>query len=431
MLDKIQNFSTRLDKKRVYTAIGALVVALATGHVMQRTVGGPNVVANTPAQQAVLSQGVMQAPSVPVEVSESAPELLAEPREASELGDVTKADATPATEPLAPLAEPEVSTPPAALAANASIPQDAGEPEAVAQGEPAEIPSPNTEIATDIANFIPDEPETVAEDEVLLAEVTRAASDEDLPMPQLSQPVYDLSPADVTPSPVGPVMAEDDCAPAFDVSVLPGAMIYVEVTAPCASGAEITFDHSGLRFTETLDETGALNVMVPAMTADASLMAEIAGREAPLTAEISVPDMAEYDRIALVWQGGTGLQLHALEDGATYGDAGHIWAEEPGLPNRASDGEGGYVTVLGSTMGGYAADVYTYPIAMPTAPKVSIEAQVLETTCGGPILGEYLRSAIDGQPTVTQVGMIVPDCEAIGEYLVLKNLPQDLTIARN
>ena len=37
MLKKISEFSTKLDKKRVYTAVGALVVALAAGHVMQRT----------------------------------------------------------------------------------------------------------------------------------------------------------------------------------------------------------------------------------------------------------------------------------------------------------------------------------------------------------------------------------------------------------
>lgn len=54
---KIQSISTNLDKKRVYTAVGALVVALATGHVMQRTVSQPNAPVDARVQQAQVTQG--------------------------------------------------------------------------------------------------------------------------------------------------------------------------------------------------------------------------------------------------------------------------------------------------------------------------------------------------------------------------------------
>jgi hypothetical protein len=65
------------------------------------------------------------------------------------------------------------------------------------------------------------------------------------------------------------------------------------------------------------------------------------------------------------------------------------------------------------------------------APAISIETQVSEDTCGTKISGHYLRSGAADGLTDVEVGMAVPDCDAIGEYLVLKNLPQELTIARN
>jgi len=64
-------------------------------------------------------------------------------------------------------------------------------------------------------------------------------------------------------------------------------------------------------------------------------------------------------------------------------------------------------------------------------PDVSIEAQVMENTCGTRIEGQILRSNPFGAPNIEDLAIAVPGCDAVGEYLVLKNLPQDLKLARN
>ncbi|EAQ14059.1 hypothetical protein BD830_102344 [Maritimibacter alkaliphilus HTCC2654] len=426
MLEKIQSISTNLDKKRVYTAVGALVVALATGHVMQRTVNQPNAPVDARVQQAQVTQGqvipaMSTPPAAPVETAQATPEPLPVPAKDAAPDEVTKADNAPATDPIAPLPEPQVADRPAPDSPTSpDVMRDdriaASAPEREEQAEPIETAA---------------RPDQGLVEPLEIAEVSRAATTEDLPRPALPETQFDVAPADVIAQPETDETAAEDCTPTLSLAPLPGALIYTELRAPCDAGGEVQFDHAGLKFTETLDQDGALTVMVPAMTREAAITATFGDQEKMTEARIQIEDMDDYDRIALIWKGGTGLQLHALENGAYYGEEGHVWAEEPGLPARATDGQGGFITVLGSTTGGYAADVYTYPVSMPTAPAVSIEAQVLETTCEQAIVGDYLRSVQNGQPTGTQVGMVVPDCDAVGEYLVLKNLPQDLTIARN
>jgi hypothetical protein len=219
----------------------------------------------------------------------------------------------------------------------------------------------------------------------------------------------------------------------FSAEAMPGALVALDLSAPCNSGEDVDFEQFGLRFSEQLDPEGRLRMQVPAMADDAIFVASFAdGSEA--TADVQVPDFADYERVALVWKGPTGLQLHALENGAGYDDPGHLWAQAPGKAESATSGEGGFVSVLGSTASGYAADVYTYPESLMSSgsgPAISIEAEVMENTCGNTVKGSFLRALPGSGPSVTDVTMAVPGCDAVGEYLVLKNLPQDLKIARN
>jgi len=71
------------------------------------------------------------------------------------------------------------------------------------------------------------------------------------------------------------------------------------------------------------------------------------------------------------------------------------------------------------------AEVYTYP-AMGSA-DVVIEAAVTAQTCGRELLGETLLSEA-GRVTVTDLTLAMPDCDAVGDFLVLNNLVPDLTL---
>ncbi|MBV7380130.1 hypothetical protein [Maritimibacter dapengensis] len=442
MLGKIQEFSTRIDKKRVYTAVGALVVALATGHLMQRNVVQPITGGSTPPQQARMAS---TAPVVvPVDGAPKREVVGGEDPQSNETAEASADQvidgATPQPVDVARAeAERDVVQEAAASATsgNGVFTEDSttlqvdqaprlqsmsvsGLPSGVRVDVPVDAPVLQQAQASTETN----EPNPT--EKITFAEVTRNETESDLIAPQ---ELPDIEPAAGAPMPDGMDDGPDACEIDFQLTARSGAMIGVSLTAPCQAGDEVTFDHAGLRFTEALDENGLLILEMPALAGLARVKTEVGGYAQ--VGEVAVPDMTDFDRVALVWQGGTGLQLHALENGAYYGEAGHVWSEVPGTPDRASKGEGGYISVLGSTSDGYAADIYTYPAGMLNAPTISIEAQVLETTCGTTIVGEYLRSSPTDAPFVTTVGMSVPDCDAIGEYLVLKNLPQDLTIARN
>ena len=51
-----------------------------------------------------------------------------------------------------------------------------------------------------------------------------------------------------------------------------------------------------------------------------------------------------------------------------------------------------------------------------------------ESTCGRELLGETL-SSVAGKVQVTDLTVAMPECDAVGDYLVLKNLVPDLNIA--
>lgn len=249
---------------------------------------------------------------------------------------------------------------------------------------------------------------------------------------------FDLAALEVMPEPAeapAPVAAlqADKCTPILTGEAGDFATISVEISAPCHAETEVEFAHAGLRFTERLDAEGKVQLDLPAMLNDAEVTAYL-NDDSTAQLAMTIPDADQYRRVALVWHGATGLQLHAFEEGADYGGIGHIWAEQPGDLTRVSAGQGGYATVLGSVAQGYAADIYTFPAYMMrslSGPEISIEAQILETTCDSKIRGTYLRGNGKSQPKAFPVQIAAPGCDAVGEYLVLQNMPQDLRIALN
>lgn len=412
MFGKLAEKTAGFDKKRVYTAVAALLIAGAAGHFMQR--GGASkpegtIVADIPpatqlAPQPDAAPGDIEAAMVPAALVPS--------------------DLAPAAIEFADLAEP--------VAVDAALPEL---PDLAELARPFAVPAP---AVVGTGSGAP------------LAEVTRAATDplRTLAMPEAS-PVPAVDPVATVPVTLAAVEVPQELAPPpvpampetlasvcdiqLSAEVRPGALVFLALEAPCNSGETVEFDHAGLKFTEQLDTEGSLVVLVPALMEAANFALTFEdGKRQSISA--SVPDLGDFERLALVWQGGTGLQLHALENGAFYGDEGHIWAEAPSKPDNSISGLGGFVSVLGSSANGYAADVYTFPLSLKregAVSDVSIEAQVAETTCGTQIEGAILRANPGRAPTLSDLSMMVPGCDAVGEYLVLKNLPQDLRIAGN
>ena len=207
----------------------------------------------------------------------------------------------------------------------------------------------------------------------------------------------------------------------------------VSVVAPCQPNAAVTIHHQGMIFSQLTDETGRVDVVVPALAQEAFFIAAFAGGEGAV-ASTAVPDLANYDRAALQWQGIDAVQLHALEFGADYDSEGHVWAATSRDLDFAAPPKAGFLTTLGDdrVINALMAEVYTFPTGkynQDGTVALSVEAEVTAANCGRDISAQSIQLDSLQEPTAIDLTMTMPDCGAIGEFLVLKNMFKDLTLA--
>ena len=236
------------------------------------------------------------------------------------------------------------------------------------------------------------------------------------------------------PEPMTPLAApEPVCEVAMTADTLPLAMVAVSVVAPCQPNAAVTIHHQGMIFSQLTDETGRVDVVVPALAQEAFFIAAFAGGEGAV-ASTPVPDLSNYDRAALQWQGINAVQLHALEFGADYGSEGHVWAASTRDIDFSAPPKAGFLTALGDDRVNNAlmAEVYTFPTGeynQDGTVALSVEAEVTAANCGRDIAAQSIQLDPLQEPTAIDLTMTMPDCGAIGEFLVLKNMFKDLTLA--
>lgn len=219
-----------------------------------------------------------------------------------------------------------------------------------------------------------------------------------------------------------------DCAVSAQAAT--GAMAHVDISvvAPCFANDRVTVHHNGMMFTDVTDQNGELNLSVPALAERAVFIVAFAnGKGAVATAR--VPDLGQYDRVAIQWTGQTSFQIHAREFGASYGDAGHVWSGAERL-----GANGSLVTRLGAadTLAPKLAEVYTFPTGhagRSGTVALSIEAEVTDRNCGREVAAQSLELRGDAGLRTRDLVMSIPNCGAIGDFLVLNNLVDDLKIA--
>jgi hypothetical protein len=82
----------------------------------------------------------------------------------------------------------------------------------------------------------------------------------------------------------------------------------------------------------------------------------------------------------------------------------------------------------------YRAEVYSFPITQAQRDGVvmlRLEAEVTADNCGHDLEAQGLSLDASGRLTVQDVILSMPDCGAVGDFLVLQNLFDDLKIAQN
>lgn len=243
--------------------------------------------------------------------------------------------------------------------------------------------------------------------------------------PEPSEPVL----ADAAPQTPGIPAANALCDVTLDLMVEPNAMIGITLIAPCQPDQRVVLRQGGLAVTGQTTSTGALFTALPAFETQALVEASFAdGTKANAT--IAMPELATLRRFGVQWQADDAFQIHAFENGASYGDPGHVSAADPHRPATGLTASGGFLTLIGdsATENPLLAEVYTFPADAAAKPEVVVEAAVTDKTCGRELLAETLTST-GGSVFVTDLTLAMPDCDAIGDYLVLKNLVLDLNMA--
>jgi len=292
-------------------------------------------------------------------------------------------------------------------------------------GEKTSRPATTLPIATfsDVARHLPsDMAMPMLRAPAAVAPIRQAALDGMVKLPELSEnPVH-------TPF-------QTTCATELTANAAPGALVELTVAAPCFANSHVTIRHAGLTFRDDLDADGNLRVDVPAMAQAATISVELRNGETH-DVDVAVPELALFDRVALTWLAPGMLHIHAHEFGATDNSDGHIWAESAATADTGALGRGGFMTLLGNAAvpGAQLAEVYSYPaglVARDGSIGISVEATVDEASCGREVTGHAIE--IQQGETIRDVSLQlhIPECDGQFGFLMLKNLLQDLKIARN
>lgn len=212
------------------------------------------------------------------------------------------------------------------------------------------------------------------------------------------------------------------------------AMVEVTLSAPCQPNTGFTLHHNGMMFTAVTNDHGESTLSVPALAEAAVFIAAFEDGQGAI-ATATVDTLALYDRLVVQWRGGDALHLHALEFGAEFGEAGHVWAGAGQDTTRALKGEGGFLTSLGEREMDQAlrAEVYTFPTGASSRDgivQLQVEAEVTDANCSRDFEAQSIATGANGLE-VQDIVLAMPDCEGTGDFLVLKNLFNDLKIASN
>lgn len=237
-----------------------------------------------------------------------------------------------------------------------------------------------------------------------------------------------------TAEPETKVALGQDCPAVLNAASGPVAMINVTLDAPCFGNEVVTIHHEGMMFNLITDAKGHADFMVPALKEKSVILASFANGAGTMV-ETETSSLEFYDRVVLQWQGIAGLQMHAFEEGATYNEPGHIWNGAPRALVDSAGGKGGFLMMLGNENSPTAmmAEVYTFPTGLSgqkSDVRLTVEAEITSENCDARVAAQTLQFTAEDGLKIQDLSMKLPDCQAIGEFLVLDNLLEPVRLAQ-
>ena len=209
-----------------------------------------------------------------------------------------------------------------------------------------------------------------------------------------------------------------DCAVTVTTLPLAGAIVALEIDAPCDGGGRVDLIEGDLRVAVSLDDEGRATVEMPALSAQPTFAALVEGRE-PVTLRGEVLDFDRFRRVTLFWGGPVQAELHGFEGGAEWGDPGHVRPDAPGGAARGLSERGGWLSALGdaSLDMAHRALVYSWPVGIDS--EISVELPLTGAGCGEALTGGAIRSGPGAAPETVELSLTLPPCDGPGEVLVL------------
>ncbi len=258
-------------------------------------------------------------------------------------------------------------------------------------------------------------------------------------------PAIDLSPADqpailqasLPGTPAAPVITapaqNSACAILLAGQEQSGAMIEIEISAPCKPGQMVTISHAGLEFSLLTDAQGLARITLPAMAPEAEITARFEDQSSGSTT-ISVRGMQDVMRAGVSWRGDMDLDLNAFEYGAAVGSEGHVSPLSPRDYRTSRIKGGGYLLQLGDPAleRGALAEVYTIPINR-NQQRGTVALSILianpELLCGQEITAKTSRSREGRNAGVRNVRFTLPECGRIAGQIALPGALDDIRMA--
>jgi hypothetical protein len=148
---------------------------------------------------------------------------------------------------------------------------------------------------------------------------------------------------------------------------------------------------------------------------------------------VPVPDLDQYDRVALAWRNDLGVELHVMENGAAWMSEGHVHPSATRNAEALEDGRG-FMTLLGdpTLAEPMLAQVYTLQrVGGPADAALSVDAPVTVANCSRAADLRLLRTRGAAAAEMVPLSFTYPTCDAVGDTLVLQNVFGDLRLAAN
>lgn len=219
------------------------------------------------------------------------------------------------------------------------------------------------------------------------------------------------------------------CDPRLFLTPAPAGTFTLAFRAPCDGGARVSIRQGPLKAAQTLDDTGRLSLRMPALSEDVTI--DVTLGKTTLSSKLKVPGASDFQHVALIWDGPQMLRLNAYEFGAARNEIGHVWSGAPKTPTRASRGTGGFLTRLADE-DGPSVEIYSLPskrAPLRGVVRLVVEAEVTRDSCGRVVRARAIQPTPFRRVSETDVEVALPDCDRIGETVLLQNLLRDMRLA--